>query len=113
MVPYVIISANCANNRSVSIPVTDVDRDIVRCRCNYNLCISKAVMDKDNCILYFNPSVVGYYAIEVQIEDFATASSTTPMSSVPLVFLVSVVNSGATCCADGTNDCRKNRKKTF
>jgi hypothetical protein len=107
MVPYVIISANCANNRSVSIPVTDADGDIVRCRCNYNLCISNAVMDIDNCVLYFNPNVVGYYAIEVQIEDFSTASSTTPMSSVPLVFLVSVVNSGATCCADGTNDCRK------
>ena len=63
-----------------------------------------------NCILYFNPSVVGYYAIELQIEDFATASSTTPMSSVPLVFLVSVVNSGATCCAEGTNSCRKYTK---
>jgi hypothetical protein len=107
MVPYVILSSSCANNISVPIPVTDADGDVIRCRCNYDICISSAVMDKDNCILYFNPSVVGYYAIEVQIEDFATASSTTPMSSVPLVFLVSVVNNGASCCADGTNSCRK------
>ncbi len=107
MVPYVILSANCANNRSVVIPVTDVDGDVVRCRCNYNPCISNAVMDKDKCILYFNPTAVGSYAIEVQIEDFATANSTKPMSSMPVLFLVSVVNSGATCCADGTNNCRK------
>ena len=107
MVPYVIISSNCTNNRSVTIPVTDADGDVVRCICKYNLCIANAFMDENNCVLYFNPTVTGYYAIEIEIQDFATASSTTPLSTVPLVFLVSVVNSGATCCSDGTNNCRK------
>ena len=108
---YVILSSNCANNISVPIPVSDSDGDVVRCRCNYNLCIFNAVMDNDNCILYFNSTAVGFYAIELILEDFATASSTTPLSSVPLVFLVSVTSGGsATCCADGTNDCRKYNK---
>jgi hypothetical protein len=114
MNPYVILSSSCANNISVPIPVTDADGDVVRCRCNYNLCIADAVIDKNNCILYFNPANVGFYAIELVIEDFATANSTTPMSSVPLVFLVSVTSGGsATCCADGTNDCRKYNKFFF
>jgi hypothetical protein len=105
MIPYVIIAANCTNNRSITIPVYDADGDVVRCRCNYDICLSIAFMDKDNCILYINPTAAGYFAVELQIEDFASASSTTSMSSVPLVFLMSVVNTGATCCSDGTNDC--------
>ena len=105
MVPYVIIAANCTNNRSITIPVYDADGDVVRCRCNYDICLSIAYMDKSNCILYINPTATGYYAVELQIEDFASSSSTKPLSSVPLVFLMSVVNTGATCCADGTNNC--------
>ena len=39
----------------------------------------------------------GWYAVALQVEDFATTSSTTPMSSVPIQFLVNVFTSSASC----------------
>ena len=107
MAPFAIISANCTNNRSISIPVSDPDNDVVRCRCNNNICLPFASIDQANCILYFNPTVTGYYSVEIQIEDFASSSSTVALSSVPLVFLVNVTNAVNRCyvCSDGSNSC--------
>lgn len=39
---------------------------------------------------------VGYYAVALQIEDFADKSSATPLSSIPLQFLV-YIYSGTGC----------------
>ncbi len=42
----------------------------------------------NNCTLVYTiTSLGGYYAVAVQIEDFFTSTSTTPMSSVPIQFL--------------------------
>ena len=41
----------------------------------------------NNCTLVFNLNLQGYYGIALQIEDFYTSSSLTPMSSVPIQFL--------------------------
>ncbi len=42
----------------------------------------------DNCTLVFTINVTaGYYAVALQIEDFFTSTSPTPMSSVPIQFL--------------------------
>lgn len=102
MIPYVILSVACTNNRSIEIPVTDADSDVIRCRCNYNTCLGNLFVDADNCIIYFNPTSVGYYAVEIQIEDFMNTASVTPLSSVPLVFLVNVISGSSRCCQTGT-----------
>ena len=41
----------------------------------------------------------GWYAVAIQIEDFATTTSTTPLSSIPLQFLVYVFDSSASCAS--------------
>ena len=45
--------------------------------------------------------MAGLYAVALQIEDFATTTSTTPLSSVPLQFIVEVFTSTVSC-ASGT-----------
>ena len=53
----------------------------------FHLCYSQ-----DNCSLTYNGSgSAGVYAVAIQVEDFASASSTEAMSSVPVQFLVEVV----------------------
>ena len=39
----------------------------------------------------------GWYAVALQIEDFNSTTSSVPMSSVPLQFLVNVYSSSSTC----------------
>ena len=41
----------------------------------------------ENCTLVFTLTAANYYAVALQIEDFYTSSSSTPMSSVPIQFL--------------------------
>ena len=41
----------------------------------------------------------GWYGVALQIEDFASPSSTTPLSSVPLQFLVNVYYTGSACAS--------------
>ena len=50
------------------------------------------------------PSTVGagWYAVALQVEDFATTSSTTPMSSVPVQFLVNIFTSTVSCGSEPT-----------
>ena len=46
---------------------------------------------QENCRITFDPSISdGLYAVPVQIEDFSDESSTTPLSSVPLQFIVEI-----------------------
>ena len=42
---------------------------------------------QNNCTLVFTLTVASYYAVALQIEDFYTPTSPTPMSSVPIQFL--------------------------
>ena len=41
---------------------------------------------------------LGWYAVALQIEDFMTATDTTPLSSVPVQFLVQVFESSNSTC---------------
>ena len=53
---------------------------------------------QDACtISYSADGSMGTYAVALQIEDYISASSTTPMSSVPLQFLVNVFASNQPC----------------
>ena len=53
------------------------------------------------CALTFtaNSLSTGWYAVALQIEDFASTTSTTPLSSIPLQFLVFVFSSSASCAS--------------
>ena len=44
----------------------------------------------------------GYYGVAIQIEDFANSFSTTPLSSIPLQFLVEVFTSSSACASAPT-----------
>ena len=48
---------------------------------------------QENCSLTYNGGgSLGYYAVALQVEDFTSVSSRVAMSSVPVQFLVEVVN---------------------
>ena len=49
------------------------------------------------CELQYNSrgQSTGYYAVAIQIEDFASSTDTVPLSSIPLQFLVNVLNVGS------------------
>jgi hypothetical protein len=92
------MSTYCTHNQSLFIPVYDADGDIIKCRCSNNICLSGLTMDEDNCILTFNPTVIGFYTIEISIEDYAPSMSNIPLSSVPLQFIVFVQANTSFCC---------------
>ena len=80
----------------LKIPISDADGDIIRCRwANGTECGDSCympptiVLDTVNCVLSFNlSSAIGYYGIRIKVEDFPNITSTSPMSSVGLQFLV-------------------------
>ena len=50
-------------------------------------------------IISANTLSTGWYGVALQIEDFASTTSTTPLSSIPLQFLVNVFDSSASCAS--------------
>ena len=54
----------------------------------------------NNCTLVFTITTLDYYAVALQIEDFYTPSSVTPMSSVPIQFLFYGVSTPTGCSAN-------------
>jgi hypothetical protein len=99
------------------VPMADANSmDILRCRWstdnfstinwnNWNECESVCAptlptgfqLFADNCTLVFTLTAVAYYGVALQIEDFYTASSPTPMSSVPIQFLFLGRNAPSGC----------------
>ena len=53
------------------------------------------------CALVINANSLsnGWYGVALQIEDFASTSSSTPLSSIPLQFLVFVFSSSSSCAS--------------
>jgi hypothetical protein len=51
----------------------------------------------DNCTLVYTITTLNYYAVAIQIEDYYTSTSPTPMSSVPIQFLFLGVNPPGGC----------------
>ena len=50
-------------------------------------------------IITANSLSTGWYGVALQIEDFSSTTSTTPLSSIPLQFLVNVFSSSASCAS--------------
>lgn len=95
----------------IRIPVADSDGDVVRCRWAKKGTIDECgsvcstfppgtVLDQSKCEMQYTANgAVGWYGVAVQIEDFMPSDSTftTPLSSIPLQFLVLVQKTGAAC----------------
>jgi hypothetical protein len=94
-----------------TIPITWADpdsTDVIRCRwaedklgeCG-KACktVPPATLNETTCILTFDgtQSKVGYYGATIQLEDFQNSNDNTPMSSVPVQFLIHVVESESNC----------------
>ncbi|CAF5191973.1 unnamed protein product, partial [Rotaria magnacalcarata] len=88
--------------QSLIIQTIDSDNDVVRCRfadtptecadvCPPSSLPNNTILISSNCTLLITGAKVhDWYAVAIQIEDFASANSTTPLSSVPVQILVNV-----------------------
>ncbi|CAF1097116.1 unnamed protein product [Adineta ricciae] len=114
----------------ITVSVSDADGDAVRCRwagvvngvdeCS-SVCSPSSL--PPNSIMYSNctleitgPAIGNKYAVALMVEDFINSTSTTPLSSVPVQYLVSVVGpasclvlpeitfSGSSCTLIKVND---------
>ncbi|CAG2199001.1 unnamed protein product [Mytilus edulis] len=108
MQPFVTVNKNCAMPYALRIPVHDEDGDVVRCRWATNsitdecggVCniLRNSVLDQSNCILYINAiPVTGRYAVALQIEDFGNQRDPIALSSIPLQFIVNVIDGTSMC----------------
>ena len=100
--PVLRIQEGC--NHTITIPVTDPDGDIVRCRWAVGdecagICggFPGAILNRDICsFAYYANQGGGHRAAAIMIEDFLPGSSV-PLSSVGLQFLVLVVDTMRSC----------------
>ncbi|XP_061176033.1 uncharacterized protein LOC133184985 [Saccostrea echinata] len=104
MPAIVRLQYGCDHN--ITIPVFDKDNDVIKCRwaksslreCG-GVCSSfphSWLYEKCE-IRYSAVYKIGWYAVAIQIEDFASENSTTPLSSIPLQFLIKVFQSSKKC----------------
>ncbi|CAF1046054.1 unnamed protein product [Adineta steineri] len=89
----------------INVPVADADGDTLRCRWSNNtngvdecggVCppssLPSGTVIYPNCTIIITGTHVGdWFAITLMVEDFINSTSTTPLSSVPVQFLVQVV----------------------
>jgi hypothetical protein len=91
----------------IKIPTADLDDDLVKCRWSkFNECASICSYIKNanlysNCNLKFNATdaPLGWYAIAIQIEDFKSFNDSNPLSSVPIQFLILIVENSPSICS--------------
>lgn len=101
-----IFSRACWYHMNYYIPVADFDGDNVRCRFASDvyecagICgnhVSFLTINETSCLFTIssNMSIAtdGNYAVALQIEDFTDSSSSVPLSSVPLQFIITVQTS--------------------
>lgn len=100
----------------LTIPMFDDDQsDLVRCRWstngtlnntnNFDECASICdptlpfgyTLFNDNCTLIFTLNSLSYYGITLQIEDYFNSTTTRPMSSIPVQFLLYGISSPIGC----------------
>ncbi|KAK3104804.1 hypothetical protein FSP39_010451 [Pinctada imbricata] len=91
MQPITRLSLNC--KYQIKIPVNDIDGDFIRCRWAessiypVNECggvcdaLPGSNLTEETCELHYTANEAGYFAVAIQIEDFISSSSTTPLSS--------------------------------
>ncbi|UJR30433.1 hypothetical protein I4U23_017967 [Adineta vaga] len=58
---------------------------------------SSTYLNETSCVLRITPTIIGYYALAVTVLDFENASSTTPLSRVPIQFILRIWNSPIPC----------------
>ncbi|CAF4936424.1 unnamed protein product, partial [Rotaria sp. Silwood2] len=89
----------------VTVSVSDADGDVLRCRwatssSGVDECASvcppsslpSSTTIYSNCTIVITGTAVGSkYAVGLMVEDFMNSSSTTPLSSVPVQFIVKVI----------------------
>ncbi|XP_038062480.1 uncharacterized protein LOC119732968 [Patiria miniata] len=106
-VPIYRIQRGC--NATLNIPVSDPDGDEIKCRWPSSSAerggttqIQNAVLNPSTCVVTIDAASLssGWYAIALMVEDFATPSSVTAMSKVPLQFLVNVYMSNINSACD-------------
>ncbi|XP_071161044.1 uncharacterized protein [Mytilus edulis] len=109
MQPIVRLQLGC--NHTIPVPVSDPDKDDVRCRWAISnkaecggICNSfkGAEMHERECTISYSAKHIGWYGVAVQIEDFNSTESLESLSSVPLQFLVVVFSSNTTCASKST-----------
>ncbi|CAF4760904.1 unnamed protein product [Rotaria sp. Silwood1] len=90
---------------AISVPVVDADGDTTSCRWSTSLngvdecggvcppgSLPTNTVIYPNCTIIITGQTVGnWFAITLMVEDFISPSSTTPLSSVPVQFLVNVI----------------------
>lgn len=62
------------------------------------LSVPGATLDSTNCTITFNSTgttINDYYAVTLMVEDFSDENSTTPFSSIPIQFLIHIVNASS------------------
>lgn len=93
--PITTMRVGCEN--TLKIYTADQNGDKVRCRWSSSILgecagicnsVPGADLDEEKCMIKFKPDQIGYYAAAIQIEDFANTVSTSPLSSIPVQFLI-------------------------
>ena len=110
LAPMIVIRQGFAYG--ISIPTMDADSsDTVKCRWSITAAECGGICQSvpfgvlnSSCYFYINATtaVVGLYAAAFQIEDFATNTSTTALSSVPIQFVVWIKYINSTCTTSPT-----------
>ncbi|XP_072048907.1 uncharacterized protein [Amphiura filiformis] len=104
MTPIIRVQYGC--NYNLHIPTSDPDGDEVRCRwpiSNYEkgdvITPTGISLNQKACTLSFNSNSLGYgwIGVAIVLEDFSSSSSTTPLSKIPLQFLINVRSSSGAC----------------
>ena len=91
-----IVQVEVGQTHLIRIPMADTDGDPVRCRWGIDesecgsICAIKGSLRDDPCELIYNATQIGYQAVGLVIEDFD--SNNTVLSSVPLQFLIHIVD---------------------
>lgn len=94
MTPIVPLQAD--QMHVIHIPMADSDGDPLRCRWGHtpeecgSICSPKGLLQASPCQLTYNATDLGYQAVALIIEDFDAADKV--LSSIPLQFLIHVVN---------------------
>ncbi|WAR12070.1 hypothetical protein MAR_026250, partial [Mya arenaria] len=93
--PIVRLQRGC--NHTITIPGSRRNTGHNECA---SICsaISNLWLDNNNCVLSYMATTSGWYAVALQVEDFANANASSPLSSIPVQFLINVYDSQSNSC---------------
>ena len=96
-----IVEVQIGQVHVIRIPMADSDGDRVQCRWGHSteecgsICTPVGFLRSNPCELTYNATQLGYHAVALTIEDFD--SNDTILSSIPLQFLIHIVNITTSC----------------